>query len=255
MSIRLAILISGSGSTAEAILRASNEHTLSGIKPVVVISSSSSAQGVLKAKALGFSSEIVDRKRYNTSEDFGDALLAVLKKYRVDFLSQNGWLPLTPNVIVKAYDNRIINQHPGPLDPGRLHDFGGKGMFGKRVSLARVAFCWATGHDYWTESTVHMVNNTYDQGELVRVEQSGFEAPKKHGTIAELEKDSSVLLKATDWVSANLLPIEHHNVLSALRELGTKGRISGFRRKTPLISKDEASILIQSKQLAQKLIT
>src|SRR5437588_342377 len=73
-------------------------------------------------------------------------------------------------ILQACRSGRIINQHPGPLDPGRP-DFGGKGMFGRRVHAARLLFVNQTGHDFWTEATSQRVAENFNEGPVLNRKQ------------------------------------------------------------------------------------
>lgn len=217
--IRLAILISGSGTTAEAIVQA-------GIEPVVVIASRPDAPGIAKMQKLGFSVEVLDRP---------DRLLALLESAGAEVVSQNGWLPLTPANVITRFHGRIINQHPGPLDPGRI-DFGGKGMYGKRVTCARIAYARVTGKDYWTESSVHHVTERFDEGPVIRIERLVFDETS-----------------TTEQVARTLLPLEHKNVVAVLRQFVSSGSFPEFKRQKPLITPGNESLVSEVKKRAMQL--
>ena len=146
--MRLAILASGNGTTAEAIMFACREGCLKGKVEVACVIASDPCAGVI-AKAHEFlpTSQIYLielRKYYFLQEKFGRALIATFKKHNVDMFGQYGWMPHTPWNVLQEFSG--INQHPG--DPVR---FGGKGMFGKRVHCARLHFVLCTGHHIYTE--------------------------------------------------------------------------------------------------------
>ena len=240
--LRIGLLISGGGTTAEAVIEACQRKKLIGVNPIAVISSRPDASGIQKAESLGIRSFVVQPKNFPTAEAFGERLLKILRDLGVDLVSQNGWLPLTPTNVVREYQGRVINQHPGPLDPGRA-GFGGKGMYGARVSCARLAYEWAIGEiNPWTESTIHWVNEEYDQGDLIRcvsMEVPSFGHPV---TISELKQNPQRLINTTKDVQAKLLPLEHKNVISTLAEFAKK-KLAGFKRHNPLISKNKEQIL------------
>lgn len=199
--MRTALLISGEGTTAEVVIRACQEGELGNIRPVVVISSRPEAPGLARAEALGVSTDIVQRQG-RSPEAFGDELLTILRQYGVDLVSQNGWLPLTPANVIAEYDGKIINQHPG-----RLPSFGGKGMFGARVTCATLAYFELTNdQDPWTASVVHHVTAAYDEGQLIRVCRLNITPQETPENLAD----------RTRRVQAQLLPIEHDNVKQAL---------------------------------------
>ena len=244
-----AILISGSGSTAEAIITAVQSGKLVGIKPVVVVASSSDAGGIAKAKKLGIKTEVVSKSDYK-GDAFGKRLLQVMDEFEVDLISQNGWLPLTPAILVAKYRGRIINQHPGPLDPGGKVDFGGKGMYGERVSCARLMYARVTGEN-WTESTVHQVSEEYDKGNLIQISRMEFGKTAKLTSLADLAKKPQALLAAVNREQVRLLPIEHKNVIKALKKIVKhKGRYEGFRRDKPLVPKKFETVAKEAKKLA-----
>jgi len=251
--IRTALFISGGGSTAEAVIKAHQSGELRGILPIVVISSRSDAPGIQKAESLGVQTRIVQRKDFSSPEAFGEQLLRTLKSYGVELVSQNGWLPLTPTSVAEEYRERIINQHPGPLDPGRGNDFGGKGMYGSRVTAARLGYSWIAGEDFWTEVTTHHVTEKYDDGDLIRVVQMNIPPLGRLVTIAELQNFPQPLIDKTKEVQAKLLPLEHRNVIATLQMFAEQGSLPHFRRPEPLIPEGREQILFEAKRLAIEL--
>lgn len=166
--IRLAILASGSGSTGEPIFE----------RCVVVITNNPDAGVIERAKKYGIPTEIMPRKNYQvvgpdgkvdvekSREKYGEALIAVFKKCRVNWISQNGWAILTPVNIITTFPDHIVNSHPAPLDPG-YPDFGGGGMHGLAVHQAVLNFAKALHRPFKTEVTLHKVVEEYDKGEIL----------------------------------------------------------------------------------------
>lgn len=254
-NLRTALLISGGGTTAEAVIKACRSGEITGISPVAVISSKPDAPGIKRAQDLGVETFIVERKNFPTPEKFGKELLRILKSLSVDFISQNGWLVLTPENVVREYQGRIINQHPGSLDPGREIDFGGKGMYGARVVCASLLYTWLINEVFNTEATTHFVTPEFDKGDLIRVSKMEVNPLSRRVTIAELFSDESLkkyLVAATKDTQQMLLPLEHRNVIETLK-LFTKGEVFGFRRKEPLIPPENKPLVDQTKKLAIRL--
>lgn len=249
---RLGLLISGSGTTAEAIIKACQEGRIKKIVPVVVIASRTEAPGIAKAERLGIKTLVIQRGNFPSSVAFGKELLRTLQSFDVDFVSQNGWLVKTPANVVEVYRGRIINQHPGPLDPGR-EDFGGKGMYGARVTCSRLAYEWMIEEENpWTESTVHFVNEEYDRGDLVSVIKIAIPSLGRPVTLAELRKEPRFLIATTKSVQEQLLPLEHKNVIEALRKFA-EGEVKGYRRLLPLVPVGSEEVLYQAKNLVREL--
>jgi phosphoribosylglycinamide formyltransferase 1 len=248
--IRLAMLISGSGTTAQSVLSAWQKGKLPGIQPVLVLASRDDAAGIAKAKAFGVTTAVVNPKRYESQRAFGEGVLGVLRKFRVTLVSQNGWLPLTPPGVIEAYKGKIINQHPGPLDPGR-DDYGGKGMYGRRVAAARLAYAWMAGGENWTESTVHHVTREFDKGEIIRIEALPFPLPSG-GVISrlQLQERRDEFAGAVDDLAKALLPSEHMNVIAVLKEYGERGNFSQFVRKNVLVPASKRLMLAKAKEFA-----
>lgn len=251
--MKLAILISGGGTTAQAIIHATKNGSLENlVTPAVVISSNPNATGLMKATQLGIPTEIVERKNYKKDEEFGKDLLQILQKYNVEFISQNGWLPLLPRNVIAEFPNHIINQHPGPLDPG-YEDFGGKGMYGARVTCARLLYClFIQNTDPWTESDIHYVTNEFDRGSLIRIVKMGLPKVERRITPEDCEYSIAVqeyVKHITEQIQAKLLPIEHENVIVSLKEFA-KGRMPEKIRESRLVPEENLSVLHTAKKIA-----
>ncbi len=235
--MKIALFISGGGTTMEAILKATKDGTLVNVVPVLVIASKPDAGGITKALALGIADEdivILEPKSFVTPELFGEAILSECKKRDIDFIGQYGWLAKTPDNVCTAYKGMIVNQHPGPLDNGRP-DFGGSGMYGMRVHQARLEFVQKTGHDFWTEATTHRVTPIFDEGKIVKRKQ-----------VPIFQNDTAETLQA------RVLPIEHEVQIEALRDFANSS-VTEFVRESPLVKSSEETILKEVKENAKKL--
>ena len=252
-SLRLAIFLSGNGSTAESIINACSSGELKSIQPTLVISSRSDALGLTKSTIRGVKNIfVVKPKDYSTPQLFGIRLLSLLHQFNIDIISQNGWLPLTPANVVSAYQDMIINQHPGPLDPSRGNDFGGKGMYGERVIAARLIYSWLTGSDFWTEATTHFVTDKYDQGNLLRVMKLVYRFTSYPKTIEDIYRYKSQTIKKIHLIHQQLLHLEHINVIETLNQLA-RSEVKGFTRTDVLIPKKNIQVLNQAKNIAIQL--
>ncbi len=250
--MKTALFISGGGTTAEAVIQAVQDKRLKKIEPIIVIASRPDAGGIKKAQKLGIETVVVNPLDFSSQQKFGNVLLKTLQEFHIKFVSQNGWLPRTPINVVEFYRRHIINQHPGPLDPGKPMDFGGRGMYGARVVCARLAYIWMTGEESFTEATTHFVTEEFDRGEIVRAVRMNLPSLSRKLTIEILTKNPQPLIDATHEVQAALLPVEHENVILSMLEF-ENGTAAGHTRAAPLIPEKYYDILIQAKQLAIKL--
>jgi phosphoribosylglycinamide formyltransferase-1 len=152
--IKLAVLISGGGTTMMNILDCINKGQLDA-EISVVISSRSEAGGVEKAKKAGLNVEIVRKKDYQNIDDLSAKIEEIITKAKVELVVQAGWLCLWK--IPKKYTNRVMNIHPALLP-----SFGGQGMWGHYVHEAVLEHgCKISG------CTVHFCTNEYDKGPII----------------------------------------------------------------------------------------
>jgi len=192
MKENLAILISGNGSTMEAIIKAKQNNRLN-LDIACIISSNPDADGIQKAKKLGIPEKDILIIPRQPIETFGQRLLQSLQVRGVTLVSQNGWLPLTPEKVIEAYKDKIFNQHPG--DPNR---FGGKGMYGIAVYQAAINYYKNTGEDNHCV-IIQKVSKNFDEGQIVK---STFVKILPNDTPESLQE--------------RCLPIEHETVVSFL---------------------------------------
>ena len=228
------MLISGGGTTATAIVNAINDGTLTDIEAVCVIASKETAGGIEKLKAAGIPEGhiyVVNPKDYDDRGLFGEKIIEICDRHRVQLIGQYGWLVKTPVNVIERYPDKIINQHPGPLDIGR-EDFGGKGMYGMRVHAARLYFTQKTERDFTTEATTHYVTEEFDDGAVIG------------RRVVEILPDDT-----PESLQERVLPEEHALQIQVLQEFAD-GRITTYERNTPLVREDEEEILETCKQQA-----
>ena len=232
--MRIALFISGGGSTMEAIVKATLDGTLENVVPALVIASNTDSCGIEKAKKLGIALNdivILNSKLFSDEETFGEAIISECKKRSVDFIGQYGWMVKTPKNVCDAFLGMIVNQHPGPLDTGRP-DFGGTGMYGLRVHQTRLAFVQKVNRDFWTEATAHRVTTNFDEGKVLKREQ-----------IQILPNDTAEILRE------RVLPIEHKIQIELLKDF-VENNIKEYNREIPLVLPGEEKILTECKAKA-----
>ncbi len=251
-NLHLGILISGGGTTAASLIEAVQSNKIPNTRVSVVIASRPTARGLAKLQASNIPTQVVDPSRLKSQKDFGKKLLAVLKKYKVNFVSQNGWLPLTPLEVVTHFKKNIINQHPGTLDPAGALDFGGKGMFGDRVIASQLIFSYLTGQQFFIEASTHFVTNEFDKGDLIRTEKFPINKNNHHKTVAEILTNKKELVKDILAIHEKLLPLEHHNVIETIK-LFAKAKVLGYKRDTKLVKYNQKKILEKSKEIGISL--
>ncbi|MCB9852510.1 MAG: phosphoribosylglycinamide formyltransferase [Phycisphaerales bacterium] len=153
--LRIAVLISGSGSTLQNLIDRIADGRLPNTEIAIVISSRSDVEGVARAERAQLPCEIIRVKDHPQVEKFSDQISLTLDIYAVNLVVQAGWMCywLLPN----RWLNKTINVHPSLLPK-----YGGKGCYGNRVHEAVLA-----AGDRETGATVHWVNNEYDAGKII----------------------------------------------------------------------------------------
>jgi phosphoribosylglycinamide formyltransferase-1 len=152
--VRLAVLLSGSGTTLQNLIDRIGDGRLCA-EIVVVIASRADAGGLARARAAGIPAVAVPRTQFADVDRFNDALHAELARHTFDLIVLGGFL--SPFQLRSRYSGRVLNIHPA-LIPA----FCGRGFYGDRVHRAviesgvKVSGC-----------TVHFADDEYDHGPIV----------------------------------------------------------------------------------------
>lgn len=149
--LRLVALISGGGTTLQNLIDRISVGRLSA-EVVGVVSSRADAFGVERAKRAGIPVSVVSRQ---AARGFADQVWSAARSYSPQLVVFAGWLHLLP--IPDDFRHRVLNIHPALLPA-----FGGKGMYGRRVHEAVLAYGAKV-----SGCTVHFADDTYDTGPVV----------------------------------------------------------------------------------------
>jgi formyltetrahydrofolate-dependent phosphoribosylglycinamide formyltransferase len=152
--LRIAVLLSGSGTSLENLFERIDAGELP-VEVVVVIASTEKAGGLARAQRRGVPAVAVPRRKYPDVGAFNDALHAVLDDFAVDLVALLGFL--SPFETRGRFDAKALNVHPA-LIPA----FCGQGYYGSRVHEAVLA----SGVKL-TGATVHFVDAEYDHGPII----------------------------------------------------------------------------------------
>lgn len=116
---KIAVMISGSGSNLEAIVKACHQKNIYG-EIVYVISNNPDAYGIERAKKYNIPVKIIDHKSYTDRDDFDDALKEFLDNLEIDLIILAGFMRILGKNITEKFYGKMINLHPSllPLYPG-----------------------------------------------------------------------------------------------------------------------------------------
>ncbi len=154
---RVAVLVSGGGTNLQAILDAEKDGFIQSGEVVLVISSSSKAYALERAKQAGVDALAVTKKKYGSLEKVEEKIISLLSEYRIDLIVMAGFLTVLSADFTARYPRRILNIHPSLIP-----SFCGDGYYGLRVheeALKRGVKV--------TGATVHFVNEITDGGEIL----------------------------------------------------------------------------------------
>lgn len=165
---RIAIFASGAGTNAARIIEHFKGHP--SIEVSLLLSNRKEAPVLQKA-----SDANVETVTFNRSEFYdSDVVLERLVEAQIDLIVLAGFIWLVPENVVRQYSDRIINVHPALLPK-----FGGTGMYGMNVHRAV-----KEAGETETGITIHLVNEEYDKGRILKQAKCTIEEKDTPETIA-----------------------------------------------------------------------
>jgi phosphoribosylglycinamide formyltransferase-1 len=152
--LKIGFLASGSGSSARAIVAAIRAGGLAA-EARLMVSNNKSAAALDFARQHGVPALCIPTQADAAAADA--ALAEALAAHGVELVVLSGYLRRLGPKTLSRYAGRVVNIHPGPLP-----EFGGHGMYGRRVHEAVLA----AGA---TESgvAIHVVDEEYDHGPVI----------------------------------------------------------------------------------------
>ncbi len=152
--IRLAVLLSGAGTSLQNLLDRSADGRLNA-QVVAVISNNADAFGLERARRAKIPAFAVDRKQVGSLTEFSRRIFAHCREANAELLCLAGFLQLIE--VPDDFLGRVMNIHPA-LIPA----FCGKGFYGHHVHEAVLQ----SGVKV-TGCTVHFADNQYDHGPII----------------------------------------------------------------------------------------
>lgn len=160
MTIDIAVLLSGSGTTLQNLIDMKAAGKLD-VNIKLVVSSRADAAGLKRAEDAGIKTAIVESRIYRKDgktnwEEMSKAIDDLCNRAEVDYIVLAGFMCFYH--FEARYQNKVVNVHPAILP-----SFGGQGMYGIKVHEAVVR----RGVKL-TGCTVHFVDpNAYDEGPII----------------------------------------------------------------------------------------
>jgi phosphoribosylglycinamide formyltransferase 1 len=154
MTINLAVLISGGGTTLQNFIDRIADGSLDA-RIAVVVASRRKIKGVERAEAAGLPVEVVMRRDIEDPEQFSEQITRAIERHSVDLVVLGGFL--SKWLFPPRWEGRVLNVHPGLLP-----DYGGQGMYGHHVHEAVLA-----AGERESGCTVIIADYEYDHGPTV----------------------------------------------------------------------------------------
>lgn len=200
-TLKLGVLVSGSGTNLQAILDAvANGRLDADVR--LVLSNVAGVKALDRAAAAGVKTAVLSHRGFENREAFDTALVDTLRREGVEWIALAGFMRVLTPVFLRAFEGRVVNIHPAllPAFPG---------AHGQRDALnygVKIAGC-----------TVHFVDEGVDTGTIIA-----------QRAVPVLDDDTEQTL------AARILEQEHQAYVEVLRML-SEDRIqlvSGDARET-----------------------
>jgi phosphoribosylglycinamide formyltransferase-1 len=154
MTVRLGVLLSGSGTTLQNVLDHIDKGALDATV-CCVIGSRADAYGLERARKHNIPAVTVARKEYKGLPAFNEALWAEIRKHDVDLVVLAGFMCFIE--VPGDFAGRIMNVHPALIP-----SFCGARMYGHHVHEAVLEYGVKV-----SGATVHFVDAEYDHGAVI----------------------------------------------------------------------------------------
>ncbi len=155
--LKIAVLVSGGGSNLQALIDSKSRGEIANGELALVLSSSSDAYALERAKSVGIPTRVCARKEFSSREAFTQAILSVLEEYNIDLVVLAGFMYILSPEFCSRYENRVMNVHPALIP-----SFCGDGFYGLKVHERVIE----SGVKI-TGATVHFVNSVTDGGPII----------------------------------------------------------------------------------------
>ncbi|NXM62578.1 PUR2 protein, partial [Illadopsis cleaveri] len=172
--VKVAVLISGTGTNLEALINSTKKDT-SYAQIVLVISNKPGVEGLRKAERAGIPTRVVEHTRYPSRTEFDSAVDKVLEEFSVELICLAGFMRILSGPFVKKWEGKILNIHPSLLPSF-------KGANAHRLVLqagVRVTGC-----------TVHFVAEEVDAGAIIFQEAVPVKLGDTEASLAERVKEA-----------------------------------------------------------------
>lgn len=194
--VKIAVLISGSGTNLQALIDAYKNNELNG-EISIVISNRKKAYGLERAKNAGIEAMHIKDE---------ELLIKTLKEKSIDLIVLAGYLAIVSDKLINLYENKIINIHPSLIP-----SFCGSGFYG--IHVHEHAFKRGVK---LSGATVHFVSNVVDGGPIIlqrSIDISDCNSPEEIQEKILYNIEHKLLVEAVKLYCDNKLKVENERVI------------------------------------------
>ncbi len=179
--MRIGFLASHGGSGMRAVVQAIRAGSLAA-EAAAAISNNSAAPALAFAREAGIPRYHLSAATHPVPEELDAAIRDALVRHGADVVLLSGYMKNAGPLVRAAFRGRMLNIHPALLPR-----FGGEGMYGDRVHRAVLA-----ARAPVTGATVHVIDEVYDHGPILRQR----EVPVLAGDTVETLRDRVMAAEA-----------------------------------------------------------
>lgn len=204
--LKIVVCVSGGGTNLQAIIDGIEKGSITNTEIAAVISNNPGAYALERAKNHGIEGVCISPKEFPDRESFNQVFLEKLDSYQADLVVLAGFLVVLPEIMIRRYQNRIINVHPSLIP-----SFCGKGYYGLKVHEGALKRGVKV-----TGATVHFVDEGTDTGPIilqqpVMVEQD--DTPELLQRRVMEQAEWKILPRAIDLIANGKIQVEDGKVL------------------------------------------
>lgn len=196
---KIIVLLSGNGSTLQAIIDACNSKQLTQGVLAAVISNKANAYGLIRAQKAHIATHVIQSQPYSNRQYYDQLLINTIDQYHPDLIVLAGFMRILTPMFVNHYLGKILNIHPSllPAYPG-LHTYQ-RALENKEIEHG---------------TTVHFVTEQLDGGPIVLQAKVGILTGDNEQTLSERVKrqERRIYPLVINWFTHDRLYMQNNKV-------------------------------------------
>lgn len=202
--LRLAVLVSGTGSNLQALIDAIENKQLSGVEIVLVVSNKPDVAGLQRALKHRLPAIFLPWKQREQAEA---KLIELIHIFQADIIVLAGWMRILSPEFTTRFPQRIINLHPSLLPDNGTDD----------------SFITGSGSAIPVLRGLHVVQRAIDEGLPITGSTVHFVTPEVDAGPAICRAEVPIAIDDTeDTLHEKIKQQEHRLIVEAIRNLAER---------------------------------